>query len=66
MMDGENGGWLFGIDFNIFFIRLEILWLLGTVLCDGWSILPLPNIMVGPKYLIKLFLFDIIYYRQVS
>ena len=50
-MDGGNSEWLlFRIDFNIVFTRLEILWLLGTVLCDGWSILLLPN-MVGPMYL---------------
>jgi hypothetical protein len=55
-----NGGMWNGFVEN----RLEILWLLGTVLCDGWSILLLPNIMVGPMYLIKLFLFCFIYYRQ--
>ena len=40
-----NGGMWDGFVEN----RLEILWLSGTVLCDGWSILLLPN-LVGPMY----------------
>ena len=48
MMNGGTWDGYVESRFQYFFIRLEILWLPGTVLCDGWSILLLPNIMVGP------------------